>query len=121
MATNLPSQSIKDTGEGTKLYFESYGADPLQFPAVEVDASINFFKKRGFDDSASQTTALTLLKQAKLEGIAIYEVLDTVGKLEALQISALVSEILNNNRVPTSTLGFKTAVDPVTKKRNVRA
>lgn len=121
MATNLPSKQLEDSAAGTKLFFDSYGKEPLQFPASDVDAAVNFFKKAGFDEDASQVTAVTLLKQAKLEGISIFDLLDGLKNLQTLQISTLVGEILNNNRVPTSTLGFKVDVPQTSKLRNILA
>ena len=107
MATNLPPKQINDTGKATQIFFDTYGTVPLQFNASEVDAAVGFFESRGYTAEAAQVTALTLLKQAKLDGTKVFEILDTLGKFTGLQLSALVSEILNNNRVPTSTLGFK--------------
>ena len=107
MPTNLPPKQINDTGKATQVFFDSYGSTPLQFNASEVAATIAFFESKGYTEESAQVTALTLLKQAKLDGTKIFDILDTLGKFSGLQISALVSEILNNNRVPTSTLGFK--------------
>lgn len=121
MATNLPPKQFNDSAAGTKLFFDSYGTEPLQFPATDVNAATSFFRNFGFDEDASLVTATTLLKQAKLEGISIFELLDGLKNLESIQISSLVGEILNNNRVPTSTLGFKTEVLQTSKLRNISA
>lgn len=107
MATNLPPKSLNDSAAATRLYFDSYGKVPLQFPSNDVDATINFFSKRGYEKEAASVTALTLLKQAKIDGVNIFSILDTLNTFDGVQLSALVSEILNNNRVPTSSLGFK--------------
>ena len=45
--------------------------------------------------------------------------LDELKKLEGLEISGLVSEILNNNRPPTSTLGYRNPSEDISKQRNV--
>ena len=82
---------------------------------------LDFFKLKGFDDSAASVVASALLKQAKLENMPITKVLDDITGLEQLQISALVAEILNNNRPSTSTLGYRTPVEDVSKQRNVSA
>lgn len=107
MATNLPSPIKQDSAEGTKLFFDSYGQAPLEFLAVEIDASIAFFTSRGFDRDAALSTAVTILKQAKSEGVPVFKVLDTLENFDGLQISALVSNILNNDRLSTSKLGYK--------------
>ena len=49
------------------------------------------------------------------------KVLDDITGLEQLEISALVAEVLNNNRPATSTLGYRTPVEDVSKQRNVSA
>lgn len=117
--TNLPEKQIQDSAARTKLFFDTYGKEPLEFNATEVDASIQFFIKKGFSDDAARITALSLLKQAKIEGISVFGVLDQLGNLDTANISALVSEILNNNRPATSTLGYRQQISTVSKQRNV--
>lgn len=122
MATNLPPQQIDDSAAGTRLFFDSYGQQPLEFLSNEVDAAIGFFESRGFDKDAATITAMTLLKQAKLENQPIFQVLDTLSGFNGLQISALVGEILNNNRPSTSTLGFKVSnAASLPRSRNILA
>ena len=96
-----------------------YGTTPLEYNAVDYDTAIGFFKEKGFEDSAAQVVATTLLKQAKLENISISKVLDDIAGLDTLKISALVGEVLNNNRPATSTLGYRQPVEDTTKQRNV--
>lgn len=117
--TNLPEKQINDSAARTKLFFDTYGDTPLQFAATDVDAAITFFEKKGFGEEASLTTASALLKQAKLEGISIFSVLDGLKGLDQIEISGLVSEILNNNRPSTSTLGYREPVPSLSKQRNV--
>lgn len=121
MATNLPQPTRQDSAEFTKLFFDTYGQAPLEFNAVDVDATINFFIKRGFAEDAALSVSTVILKQAKLDGISVTQILDSLTGFEEIQISALVSEILNNNRVPTSILGFKTTVDNRNIIRNILA
>jgi hypothetical protein len=119
--TNLPAQPITDSAAATKLFFDSYGEQPLEFNAAEVDACIAFFIKKGFDNDAAIVVAAALLKQAKLDNLPIYNVLDSLAGFDELQISILVGEILNNNRVPTSTLGFRTTPVRPNQTRNIVA
>jgi hypothetical protein len=107
MSTNLPPPLIEDSAQATKLFFDSYGEAPLEFPANDVEAAISFFQNRGFDRDASEVTAMTVLKQAKLDNIPIFQLIDTLSKLDETNLSALIGEILNNNRPSTSMLGFK--------------
>jgi len=62
--TNLPAKQIQDSAARTKLFFDTYGKAPLEFPATDVDATVGFFTSRGFADDSAQTVALTLLKLA---------------------------------------------------------
>ena len=117
--TNLPAKQINDSAARTKLFFDTYGKAPLEFNATEVDATIGFFEKRGFAKESAATISMSVLKQAKLENINVFKILDDLNKLDGLQISGLVSEILNNNRPVTSTLGYRKTTPDITKQRNV--
>ena len=121
MATNLPSQTIDDSAAGTKLYFDTYGEAPLEFSSNDVDAAHTFFETAGFDKDAALVVAMTILRQAKIEGTPIFEILDTLKNYGTLQLSQLVGEILNNNRVPTSTLGFRVRDVIPNQARNIAA
>lgn len=119
--TNLPPKQIEDSAAGTKLYFDTYGEAPMEFNANEVDACVNFFKTKGFGDDASLVVSAVLLRQAKIDSSPIFVILDTLKDFTGLQLSALVSEILNNNRVPTSTLGYKSNIVQSDITRNIAA
>lgn len=122
MATNLPTPTTVDSAQFTKQFFDSYGQEPLEFPAGDVEATVSFFQTRGFDRDAAEVTAFTILKQAKLDGVPVFELLDTLKKANNFQISALISEILNNNRPSSSVLGYRTAPNTLdVKVRNVAA
>ena len=121
MATNLPSFTKEDSAAATKLYFERYGESALEFPAVDVDLTHSFFERAGFDYDAASVVSMTLLRQAKIEGIPISQILDSLTGYSALSLSQLVGEILNNNRVPTSILGFRTADVKPNQTRNIAA
>jgi hypothetical protein len=105
--TNLPPPEFSDSANQTKLFFDSYGEFPLTFNAVDVDATYVFFQKRGFDNDAALVTSTTLLKQAQIDEVPIKKLLDTLDKLDGFQLSALIAEILNNNRKSISTLGYR--------------
>jgi hypothetical protein len=107
MSTNLPPVTIEDSAQETKLFFDAYGQSPLEFSANEVEASIGFFLSKGFDRDAAEVTAATIMKQAKLENMPVFKLLDTLKALDGVSLSSLVAEILNNNRPSSSALGFK--------------
>lgn len=119
MATNLPPSPLNDSAAGTRLYFDTYGEVPLQFNATEVDSTIAFFTSAGFDKTAAITSSLALLKQAKLDGLRVGVILDTIKGFNQKQLSALVAEILNNDRIATSTLGYRSTPLEDNKTRNI--
>lgn len=121
MNTNLPAEQIQDSAARTKLFFDTYGDQPLEFNATDVDACIAFFTKNGFELDAATVTSAALLKQAKIENVAIYKILDSLQQVEGLKLSALVAEILNNNRTVSSTLGYRESISPINVTRNIHA
>ena len=48
-----------------------------------------------------------LLQQAQQEDVPVFKIIDTLRGLDDVQLSNVVSQILNINREKTSTLGFK--------------
>ena len=51
---NLPI--VTTTGvQSTKQFFDNYFVHHVSFPAGEIDATIGFFQKRGFDNSSSRS------------------------------------------------------------------
>ena len=122
MSVSLPSPAKEDSAAGTKLFFDRYGQSPLEFSANEVTAAIAFFQSRGFENEAALITAQVLLKQAKVDRVPVFKIIDTLKTFNGVQISALVAEILNNNRPSSSALGFKAAnSDDQFKTRNIAA
>lgn len=105
--SNLPNIANADSADEVKTFFDTYFTETLSFPAAEIDATIGFFQKRGFDTLASQSTAIVLLQQAKIDGVNIFDLLDTLKGLEDIQLSAIVAEVLNYNRQKISTLGYR--------------
>ena len=120
--SNLPIKQDTDSAAATKAFFNTYGNLQLEFSVNEVSAAIGFFKNQGFDDDASIVTAQVLLKQAKIDGVPVFKIIDTLKTLNGVQISAIVAEILNNNRTPTSVLGYKVlSVEKQNQTRNIYA
>lgn len=116
--TNLPSPDIQDSAEATKLFFSQYGDPILEFSSEDVATSISFFQSKGFSRDAALSTTSILLKQAKVEEVPVFRIIDTLGKADPLQLSAIVAEILNNNRKSISSLGYR--LINVTKEEALR-
>ncbi len=118
--SNLPVEQNTDSGQAVRLFFNNYFNEAISFPASEIDAVIGFFKKRGFDDLASNSTAIVLLQQAKLDDVEVFRLLDTLKGLTEIQLSSVVAEVLNYNRQKNSTLGYRQQdTSDSLEKRNV--
>ena len=121
--SSLPQNKPSNTSDkGITNFFNNYFSKKLSFPSNQVDAVVTFFEKRGFDKSAAITVATTLLQQAKIDNVNVFKILDTMSGLNELQLSAVVTEILNYNRARVSTLGYKrTEGADKHEKRNIKA
>jgi hypothetical protein len=119
--SNLPQNIInEDSSDKVKLFFDGYFTQPTSFPAADIDAVTGFFSKRGFDELASNSTAIILLLQAKADKVNVFTLLKTLENLPDLQLSAVVTEVLNYNRQKISTLGYrKDDVTDLLEKRNI--
>ena len=103
---NLPI-SPKNTQEKVAKFFDEYYSAPLEFPSNEVDAVIGFFENRGFEKTSAATIGSVLMRQAKIDEVKIFELLDTLKGFDEVQLSKVVTEVLNYNRQKMSSLGYK--------------
>lgn len=118
--SNLPIKENTDSSNEVRRFFNNYFNEPITFPAEQIDAVVGYFRGRGFDELASNSTAIVLLQQAKLDDVNVFQLLDTLKGLTELQLSAVVAEVLNYNRQKTSTLGFRQQdTSELLEKRNV--
>jgi hypothetical protein len=120
MTTNLPLNTAStDSTTSTKDFFNSYYTTGISLSADEIDAAVGFFESRGFEISAANSIAATLLSQSKIEKVNVFQLLDTLKGLNELQLSRVVSEVLNSNRKNISTLGYRTDT-PASNQYEVR-
>ena len=121
MATNLPYPTTPT------VIFNGVAGSPFEFAANDHQLTVAFFEQHGFDLDAAKAVANTMLEQAKAgykysiassgqisvtrgngSPTPIFEILDTLHTVNnQLSMSVLVGAILNNNRSPTSVIGFK--------------
>lgn len=108
MSANLYSNipATLNTKDATVQAFDNFYSAPLELHASTLDAMVGFFTSRGFASSAAESIAVIIMKQAKQDGYNPMQILDTLKGLDTVELSALVSEILNYNRVKTSFLGY---------------
>lgn len=106
--SSLPSSQTTavDSSTAVKTFFDSYFLKQISFAANEIDAVVGFFQKRGFDQDAAQSTAISILTQAKFENVKPFVVIDTLKGLTDVQLSRVVTEVLNTKREATSALGY---------------
>lgn len=118
--SNLPLPERIDSASTTLQYFNEYGEESFSFASEEVDTAAGFLKSKGFGEQAALITAAILLQQAKIQNKPIYDLLKTLEGLESLQLSTVVGRILNDNRLPTSSLGFRIESPPTQyQSRNI--
>ena len=106
--SSLPSSQTTavDSSTAVKTFFDSYFLKQISFASNEIDAVVGFFQNRGFDQDAAQSTAISILTQAKFENIKPFAVIDTLKGLTDVQLSRVVTEVLNTKREATSALGY---------------
>jgi len=118
--TNLPPKD-KDELEKTieKLKTVPYQTE-YEFNANEYDNAIAFFVKRNFTRTAAESTAYSILAQAKIDNISPQLILDQLTKASPVLLSELITIILNANRYKSSRLGVrKTLTTKETISRNI--
>ncbi len=116
----------KATGtEATVQFLSGIGNEKVELNAAEYDAAIAFFEQRDYDRVASESIAYVLMRQAKIDDVSVFKILDTLNAQatkDPIALNNLVGEILNLNRFKTSILGFKSAgAENTLAKRNIKA
>ena len=120
--TNLPNRVEEtDSGEEVKSFFNKFFEEPLTFPASQIDAVVGFLLKRGFSELSAKSTGIVLLSQAKLEGINVFKLLDTLKTIDTKQLNGIVTQVMNSSREKTSLLGYKIVnIEETIESRNIR-
>lgn len=109
-----------DSAAEVKEFFNKYYNEKISFSSNQVDSVVGFFKKRGFDQNAAVSVATVILQQAKTDKVNVFTLLDTLKGLTEVQLSKLVSAILNNNRSKVSSLSVNETSTVVTaEQRNI--
>lgn len=121
----IPQQVLsKSSSDDTLKFFDAYNKTELQFKASEADATVAFFMKRGMDENAAKSTAVIFLKQCKVDGVSALSLLDQLKNISnEVQLTDTIGEILNINRIKTSSLGQKVSPGELDNpaKRNIIA
>lgn len=120
--TNLPQpETDTDSATEVKKFFNRYFTEPLTFPASQIDAVVGFLMKRGFSEQSAKSTGIVLMSQARLENVNIFQLLDTLKNLNSVQLSGVVTQVMNSSREKISILGYKIlTVEETAESRNIK-
>lgn len=105
--SNLPQKSktsLEKTQESlqTNQYVEKF-----ELNQNDLDAAIGFFVKRGFNRQSAEDTAYIILQQAKIDNVSSQSIIDQLKKTSEVQLSELITVVLNANRYKSSRLGVR--------------
>ena len=104
MANNLPQPQASKVD--AKQFFDNFFVHEVTFPANEIDATVGFFIKRGFDTDSARSTAIILLNQSRVDNVNVFTLLDSLKGLTDIQLGQVVAQVLNSYREKTSILGY---------------
>ena len=109
MYSNIPITKVNnDTVEA----FENYFSSPVEINTSVLAAMTAYFTSRGFGQVAAESIAVTIITQARQDDYNPMQILDTLRGLDTVELSAIVSEILNYNRFKTSSLCYEQTIVP---------
>ena len=103
----------KDDPQSLVDYLAGFNGDKFSFASSDYDA--------GFSDVSAESLAYIILRQAKVDSVPVFQILDSLNKTGDLELNEVVAEILNLNRFKTSVLGFKSDREPLGQvQRNIK-
>lgn len=120
---NLPQKPQGDSASRKEVkLFDIYNSQSITVESATFDAMIAFFGSRGFEKDSAESTAYIIIKQAVLDNLNPFQLLDTLKGLDDVQLSGLITELLNYNRYKSSSLGSATSFAPsIEVTRNIVA
>jgi hypothetical protein len=119
---NIPQRKTETVTDSTVKFFDTFYKVPVELNGTSLAAVKGFFENRGYEAEAAESVAIIILTQAKKDNLNPFQILDTLGGFDNVEISALVGEVLNYNRFKTSSLGITRAPAPADEiQRNIIA
>jgi hypothetical protein len=110
---NIPQPTkIQDSSQGTLKVFDAYTTAPLNVDSATFDAMTGFFASRGFGEDSARSMSYVIIKQALIDNYKPFQLIETMKGLDDVEISGLITEILNYNRFKTSSLGTASPFSP---------
>jgi hypothetical protein len=122
MNNNYSNVPLSTTQDQTVQAFDSFYSQPIEINATTLAAMKGYFTSRNFGEVSAESIAVTIIRQAKQDGYNPMQILDTLRGLDDIELSGLVSEILNYNRFKSSSLGYAQKFQPNPEiQRNILA
>ena len=121
--SNLPpATATKSSSDLTNKALSQYNDVPVELDHNVMTAMIGMLENRGFSSDSAESISITVMIQARRDGYNPMTILESMKKLGENDLSQLLSEILNYNRLKTSVLGSVQQITPVDNvKRNIVA
>ena len=122
ITTNLPIEPIQsiDNSKKTLRIFGDYFDKTVTIDSAEYDSIIAFFTGKDYDKESAETIAYVIARQAKIDGVSGFKVLDQLSNSNPQELSDIVAEILNLYRFKSSLIGKKeTNPTPDVISRNI--
>ena len=117
---NIPPSSPNN--DATVRAFDNYYNQPFELHAGTFIMMKGFFQKRGFENLAAESIAVTIMKHSKIDVYNPLQVLDNLESLDTVELNSVIAEILNYNRFKTSFLGYSEGFAPYAEvARNILA
>jgi len=112
MNQNYSNVPVIKSQDSTVQAFDSYMNMPVEINSSVLAAMKGYFTNRDLGEVAAESIAVTIIRQAKQDNYNPMQILDTLKGLDNVQLSGLVSEILNYNRFKSSSLGYADRPQP---------
>jgi hypothetical protein len=121
--SNLPpATAAESSSDLTNKALSQYNDVPVELDHNVMTAMIGMLENRGFSSDSAESISITVMIQARRDGYNPMTILESMKKLGENDLSQLLSEILNYNRLKTSVLGSVQKITPVDNvKRNIVA
>jgi hypothetical protein len=110
--TTLSNIPIANQTNSTLSAFNDYNAPIYEISPAVMAAVKGFFTNKDFGEVAAETIATIIIVQCKKDGYNPMKILDSLRNLNGIELSGLVSEILNYNRFKSSSLGYAQTIVP---------
>ena len=119
--SNLPpATATASSSDATNKAFSQYNDVPVELEQNVLTAMVGMLENRGFSRDSAESISITIMIQARRDGYNPMTVLESMKKLNENDLSQLLSEILNYNRLKTSVLGSVQKITPVDNvQRNI--